>query len=54
MKNILMYFPFRQEIEVNLISEELKKFSNDIYMPKLLSNKKWYLIDLLRVKSNTE
>ena len=25
MKNILMYFPFRQEIEVNLISEELKK-----------------------------
>ena len=40
MKNILMYFPFRQEIEVNLLSEELKKFSNEIYMPKLLSNKK--------------
>ena len=40
MKNTLMYFPFRQEIEVNLISEELKKFSNEIYMPKLLSNKK--------------
>ena len=40
MKNILMYFPFRQEIEVNLISEELKKFSNEIYMPKLLSNRK--------------
>ena len=40
MKNILMYFPFRQEIEVSLIIKELKKFSNKIYMPKLLSNKK--------------
>ena len=35
-----MYFPFRQEIEVNLLSEELKKFSNEIYSAKLLSNKK--------------
>ena len=35
-----MYFPFRQEIEVSLIIKELKKFSNKIYMPKLLSNKK--------------
>ena len=40
MKNTLMYFPFRQEIEVSLIIKELKKFSNKIYMPKLLSNKK--------------
>ena len=40
MKNILMYFPFRQEIEVSLVFEELKKFSNKIYVPKLLSNKK--------------
>ena len=30
MKNILMYFPFRQEIEVSLIIKELKKFSNKI------------------------
>ena len=39
MKNTLMYFPFRQEIEVSLIIKELKKFSNKIYMPKLLSNR---------------
>ena len=35
MKNVLLYFPFRQEIKINLLHQELIKYSHNIYMPKI-------------------
>jgi len=37
-KNNLLYFPYRNEIKTNQIISELKKYSNNIYMPKILSD----------------
>ena len=34
-KNVLLYFPYRKEITLELIKNELNKFSHDIYMPKI-------------------
>ena len=35
MKNVLLYFPFKQEIKTNLLHQELIKYSQNIYMPKI-------------------
>ena len=35
-KNILLYFPFRNEVFVNLILKELKQQSKNIYMPRVI------------------
>jgi 5-formyltetrahydrofolate cyclo-ligase len=37
MKNVLLYFPFKQEIKTNLLHQELIKYSHNIYMPKIFS-----------------
>ena len=37
-KNTLLYFPYKNEISVELIIEELWKYSNNIYMPKIVSD----------------
>jgi len=34
-KNALLYFPFKNEISLNLIIDELEKYGNNIYMPKI-------------------
>lgn len=39
MTNSLLYFPFRKEITVDLIEDELKKYSNNIYVPRIISGK---------------
>lgn len=39
-KNVLLYFPYRQEINVNLLRKELLKRSHNIYMPKIFPKKK--------------
>ena len=35
MKNVLLYFPYKQEIKTNLLHQELLKYSHNIYMPKI-------------------
>ena len=35
MKNVLLYFPFKQEIKTNLLHQELIKYSHNIYVPKI-------------------
>jgi 5-formyltetrahydrofolate cyclo-ligase len=35
MKNVLLYFPYKQEIKTNLLHQELIKYSHNIYMPKI-------------------
>ena len=37
MKNVLLYFPFKQEIQTHLLHQELIKYSHNIYMPKIFS-----------------
>jgi len=39
-KNTLLYFPYKNEITVELIIRELWKYSNNIYMPKIVSKNK--------------
>ena len=39
-KNTLLYFPYKNEITVELIIKELWKYSNNIYMPKIVSKNK--------------
>ena len=39
-KNTLLYFPYRNEISVDLIIKELWKYSNNIYMPRIVSKNK--------------
>ena len=39
-KNVLLYFPYRQEINVNLLIKELLKYSHNIYVPKIFPEKK--------------
>ena len=34
MNNVLLYFPYKQEIKTNLLHQELIKYSHNIYMPK--------------------
>ena len=36
-KNNLLYFPFRKEVALDLITSELKKHANKIYMPIIIS-----------------
>ena len=38
-KNNLMYFPFRKEIKLDLVIDEMNKCSNNIYMPRIISEK---------------
>ena len=35
MKNVLLYFPYKQEIKINLLHQELIKYSHNIYVPKI-------------------
>ena len=39
MKNVLLYFPYKQEIKINLLHQELARYSNNIYMPKIFPEK---------------
>jgi 5-formyltetrahydrofolate cyclo-ligase len=39
MNNVLLYFPFKQEIKTNLLHQELAKYSHNIYMPKIFPEK---------------
>ncbi len=39
IKNVLLYSPFRKEIKLDMILKELSKASNNIYLPKILSDK---------------
>ena len=34
-KNALLYFPFKNEISLSLIIDELEKYGSNIYMPKI-------------------
>ncbi|MDC1241211.1 5-formyltetrahydrofolate cyclo-ligase [Gammaproteobacteria bacterium] len=34
-KNVLLYFPYKKEVTLELIKSELNKYSHDIYMPKI-------------------
>ena len=36
-KNTLLYFQYKNEIPTNLIIDELLKYSNNIYMPRIVS-----------------
>ena len=38
-KNTLLYFPYKKEIKLNLIIDEIKSYSNNIYLPKIFPNK---------------
>ena len=38
-KNVLLYFPFRQEIKVSLLRKELLKYSHNVYVPKIFPEK---------------
>jgi len=39
-KNILLYFPYKYEVKLDLITLEINKHSNNIYMPRIfLENK---------------
>ena len=38
-KNNLLYFPYRKEVCVDKIKLELKRFSKNIYMPRIISEK---------------
>ena len=38
-KNNLMYFPYKKEMKLNLVIDEINKHSNDIYMPRIISEK---------------
>ena len=38
--NNLLYFPYKKEININLLANEIKINSNNIYMPRIFSNKK--------------
>ena len=35
MKNVLLYFPYKQEVKINLLHQQLIKYSHNIYMPKI-------------------
>lgn len=37
--NNLLYFPYRYEISIELIEKEINKYSNNIYMPRIISDK---------------
>ena len=39
-KNNLLYFPYKKEIHLDLLIDEIRVNSNNIYMPKIFSNKK--------------
>ena len=39
MKNVLLYFPYKQEIKINLLHQQLIKYSHNIYMPKIFPEK---------------
>ena len=38
--NNLLYFPFRKEITLEVVTEELIKYSQNIYMPRIISETK--------------
>jgi 5-formyltetrahydrofolate cyclo-ligase len=38
--NNLLYFPFRKEVTLEVLTEELKKYSQNIYMPRIISETK--------------
>ena len=38
--NNLLYFPFRKEVTLEVVTEELKKYSQNIYMPRIISKTK--------------
>ncbi len=38
--NNLLYFPFRKEVTLEVVTEELKKYSQNIYMPRIVSETK--------------
>ena len=37
-KNILLYFPYKKEVTLNHLIQKLKKYSIDIYMPRIISD----------------
>ena len=37
MKNVLLYFPYKQEIKINLLHQELIKYSHNIYIQKIFA-----------------
>ena len=37
-KNILLYFPYKKEITLDILIKEIGRHSNNIYMPKLISD----------------
>ena len=39
-KNILSYFPYKNEVTLEIISEEFKKYKNNIFMPRIISGNK--------------
>ena len=36
-KNILLYFPYKNEVTLEIISQEFKKYKNNIFMPRIVS-----------------
>ena len=39
-QNILLYFPYRNEISLDVLTKEINKYSINIYMPRIISDKK--------------
>ena len=39
-KNILSYFPYKNEVTLEIISQEFKKYKNNIFMPRIVSANK--------------
>jgi len=37
-KNILLYFPYKKEVALDFLIQELKKYSPNIYMPRIISD----------------
>tara|TARA_B100000965_G_C19435981_1_gene688616 strand:+ start:66 stop:632 length:567 start_codon:yes stop_codon:yes gene_type:complete len=37
-KNILLYFPYKKEITLDILIKEINKYSINIYMPRLISD----------------
>ena len=38
-KNTLLYSPYKTEVKLNLVINEIKSYSNNIYLPKIFPNK---------------
>ena len=44
-KNTLLYSPYKTEVKLNLVINEIKSYSNNIYLPKIFPNKEVFITE---------